>query len=345
MDLTGVQFTLPELVAVLGLSQALLMLVYMVMRARRLDHAGIPCFYFLVLAVAFLGDFSERFIARDFTAYEILMITIWFATVPVSLLVVRQVALVYDLPDRRHALWLLTIPLVPALAHFGQGPINDSLIWARLLAVVMGSLSLLSLWDTRGLLHTLYDHKLSGRERYWLCLSLILLNCGLLVFLAGGLDGEKQARGVLGLALIYVVSTCLFRIYPQAVRLRPETDADGNTLTRIEQGLARRIEQLLAMDKVYQEPTYGRTDLARELQVSETQISRIVNLHFGKTLPQVLNECRVRDAARLLRETDANIRQIAEDVGFNSIASFNRVFKDVMGCNPSDFRLSKPDVT
>jgi AraC-like DNA-binding protein len=37
-------------------------------------------------------------------------------------------------------------------------------------------------------------------------------------------------------------------------------------------------------------------------------------------------------------ETDMPIKAIAEDVGFNSIASFNRVFRDILGQSPGQFR-------
>ena len=53
-----------------------------------------------------------------------------------------------------------------------------------------------------------------------------------------------------------------------------------------------------------------------------------------------MNERRVDDAKRLLVETDAAIKTIAEEVGFNSLPSFNRVFKDLTGYAPSIYRKS-----
>jgi len=89
---------------------------------------------------------------------------------------------------------------------------------------------------------------------------------------------------------------------------------------------------------VYQEPTYSRSDLARELNVAETAISRVINIYFGKSFPQVLNERRIVDAQRLLRETPAPVKQVAEEVGFNSMATFNRVFREAVGHTPTEFR-------
>jgi len=92
------------------------------------------------------------------------------------------------------------------------------------------------------------------------------------------------------------------------------------------------------MEKVYHEPAYSRADLARECEVSEAALSRIINLHFSKTFPQLMNEHRIEDAKRMLKETDASVRTVAGEVGFNSLATFNRVFKELTGSSPGQFR-------
>jgi AraC-like DNA-binding protein len=94
------------------------------------------------------------------------------------------------------------------------------------------------------------------------------------------------------------------------------------------------------MEKVYQEPTYSRADLARECSAPESTVSRVINVHFGKSFPQLMNERRIADAKRLLQQTDAPVAKIASEVGFNSLPSFNRVFKDMTGDSPSSFRKS-----
>ena len=59
----------------------------------------------------------------------------------------------------------------------------------------------------------------------------------------------------------------------------------------------------------------------------------------NKTYVQFLNELRVEQACRLLQSNnDQSIIQIAERVGFNNMSNFNRQFKAVKSCNPSDFK-------
>jgi AraC-like DNA-binding protein len=143
-------------------------------------------------------------------------------------------------------------------------------------------------------------------------------------------------RTVVGIFLAYLAGTSLFRIYPQAVPFRARTEE----LTDKDRETVEKIRNLIDLQKVYHEPAYNRSDLARELNLSEGAVSRVVNIAYGQTLPQLINERRVEDAKRLLAETDATIKVVAEEVGFNSLASFNRVFKEIAGCNPSDFRHS-----
>ena len=88
-----------------------------------------------------------------------------------------------------------------------------------------------------------------------------------------------------------------------------------------------------------------RADLARECETSETMISRVINAHFQKSFPQLMNERRIEDAKQLLRETDATIQAIAKDVGFNSLPSFNRVFKELVSQAPSQYRKKTPQNT
>lgn len=58
----------------------------------------------------------------------------------------------------------------------------------------------------------------------------------------------------------------------------------------------------------------------------------------NKTLFQFLIELRIEHAGQLLhRQPDLSIAEIAEQSGFQSISNFNRKFKEIKGCNPSQY--------
>lgn len=53
---------------------------------------------------------------------------------------------------------------------------------------------------------------------------------------------------------------------------------------------------------------------------------------------------RVEHAANELKNTSSKVTDIAIDCGFNNIRTFNRVFKEITGCTPSEFlKLTDPD--
>ena len=42
---------------------------------------------------------------------------------------------------------------------------------------------------------------------------------------------------------------------------------------------------------------------------------------------------------RLLRETDRSVTDICVDVGFTSLGTFSRTFREIVGATPSDYRV------
>lgn len=335
-------FTVPEILSLIGVTQCVYLLVYMVLRAGRLSRAGLPIVYFFVLGLAFLADFTSGHLGSLSDDYFYIPWTAWFMGPPLSVLLIIQIAKIEETPALRHYCILLLVPVALAAAALFS-PRGEVHIWLRLFGVLSGGASLLAIWGQRELFAVIAAEK-TGKARYWLILSLIFTNIfflGAMLFTLG-LQGAEQEilmiRTVFGLGFVYLAGTSLFRIYPQAVKL---TAPMVGELSAAEREMAGKIENLLAMEKVYQEPAYSRADLARECGTSEAVLSRVINLHFQKTFPQLMNEHRIRDAMMLLRETGVSVRTVAEEVGFNSLATFNRVFKETTGTTPGQFRQDK----
>ncbi len=51
-----------------------------------------------------------------------------------------------------------------------------------------------------------------------------------------------------------------------------------------------------------------------------------------------MNEYRIAEARRLLRETDLAVTQVMLEAGFQTKSNFNREFLRATGKTPSDFR-------
>lgn len=88
----------------------------------------------------------------------------------------------------------------------------------------------------------------------------------------------------------------------------------------------------------YLEPRLSIRDVANRMATNETYVSRALNHGIGKSFNRFINEMRVDHAKSLIKESSDNFLNIAMDSGFNSKATFNRVFRDISGETPSAFR-------
>jgi transcriptional regulator GlxA family with amidase domain len=96
-----------------------------------------------------------------------------------------------------------------------------------------------------------------------------------------------------------------------------------------------------AMDREYAEPLDVAT-LARIAHVSEAHFIRTFRAAFGETPHRYLQRRRVERAMFLLRSTDRSVTGICMDVGFSSLGTFSRVFRDIVGEPPSAYRRRGP---
>ena len=78
---------------------------------------------------------------------------------------------------------------------------------------------------------------------------------------------------------------------------------------------------------------------AGSMNFSTSYFSRIFKKLMGINFVTYLNMVRVEGAAYELRHTQRKITDIALSCGFNNIRTFNRVFKEITGCTPSEFLL------
>src|SRR3954469_21273299 len=135
--------------------------------------------------------------------------------------------------------------------------------------------------------------------------------------------------------------------YP-ATRALPVEDAASPCRAGLS-GVSRAVEEsnrrLLrardAMDRAYAEPLDVAT-LARIAFVSEAHFIRAFRATFGETPNRYLQRRRVERAMFLLRSTARSVTDICMDVGFSSLGTFSRVFRDVVGEPPSAYRRRGP---
>lgn len=102
--------------------------------------------------------------------------------------------------------------------------------------------------------------------------------------------------------------------------------------------LAIQVRDLVIAEKLYLDNRLSLDDVAGRLEVSRYYVSHAVNNYLGKTFITLVNELRIEEATRLLKETEKKIGEVSHDTGFTDRTSFHRVCKHVTGLSPSELK-------
>jgi len=78
--------------------------------------------------------------------------------------------------------------------------------------------------------------------------------------------------------------------------------------------------------------------IAEKFNYNPVYISRLFTINAGINFKYYLDNIRVQKATEMLLKTDMTVSEISSACGFDTIRTFNNVFKKVMGVAPSDTR-------
>ncbi len=79
--------------------------------------------------------------------------------------------------------------------------------------------------------------------------------------------------------------------------------------------------------------------LGRQIGCSSYYLSRLFSETMGMTISRYARQLRIEQAAKLLASGRFNVSEAAIEVGYQSLSHFSKAFKEVKGCNPSDFNV------
>ncbi|MFJ7977286.1 helix-turn-helix domain-containing protein [Peribacillus sp. NPDC096379] len=79
-------------------------------------------------------------------------------------------------------------------------------------------------------------------------------------------------------------------------------------------------------------------NIAIEFHLSLSYLSRFIKEQTGVTFTQYLQDLRMDEVKKQLRETDQSIINIITQVGYKDVANFTRKFKKIVGVTPGQYR-------
>lgn len=101
-----------------------------------------------------------------------------------------------------------------------------------------------------------------------------------------------------------------------------------------------KIENLITIERLFQNPELTLTDIAKKLNTNAALISKAINQGFGLNFNDFINNYRIEAVKNSFKQGEhkkSTLLGIAFDCGFNSKATFNRAFKKNTGLSPKEF--------
>lgn len=159
--------------------------------------------------------------------------------------------------------------------------------------------------------------------------------------------GIVASANLLTLLLLVAAIAMVGRVSPAPMPEEQREDVQSSTMPGLpategaeDQAALLAFENLMHEGQLFRDPDLTLNRIARKARLPARHISRAVNRHFQRNLSQVVNEFRIEEAMRLLRDTSLPITSILFECGFQTKSNFNREFLRVTGKTPSEFRRS-----
>ncbi|SMC84187.1 helix-turn-helix domain-containing protein [Moheibacter sediminis] len=105
--------------------------------------------------------------------------------------------------------------------------------------------------------------------------------------------------------------------------------------------LKMKLKELLEDQKLYRDESLNLTELADKMGISNKRLSELLNQYLNISFYNLINDYRIEEVKERIKSEEAEkytLLSIAFDSGFQSKASFNRIFKQKTGFSPSEYR-------
>ena len=124
----------------------------------------------------------------------------------------------------------------------------------------------------------------------------------------------------------YFIGLLMLELLPM-LKLSPIVPEEDSTVIMLLEYCRKHYRESLSLEA-----------LSKEFHLSRGYISQIFNRKIHMSFTHFVNALRVNAAVKLLKNSDMKIVDIAEDVGYTSLRSFNRAFVEIANTTPTEYR-------
>jgi AraC-like DNA-binding protein len=130
--------------------------------------------------------------------------------------------------------------------------------------------------------------------------------------------------------------------YLDPAHAHPQPPIPSRTIGVETEATLSKLDALLNGERVYRRPSLSLRDLANLVGLPEYRLRKIIHEELGyQNFNAFLHDYRINEACQQLRDPSMRripILTIALSVGYQSVNTFNRGFRDIMGMTPSVYR-------
>lgn len=101
------------------------------------------------------------------------------------------------------------------------------------------------------------------------------------------------------------------------------------------------IDQVISYINQYYMEDIGMSQIAEKVGVTPNYLSTLFRQKTGTTFMKYLTKSRMIRAKELLTETDLQVQQVANQVGYYSTRHFTKLFTEFAGCYPSEYKKQR----
>ena len=188
-----------------------------------------------------------------------------------------------------------------------------------------------------------------GFRKWYILITAILISLTILTEIASFKEKAPlilellQKATIAGLTFYFIVHQS--KLKTGFLRKQEKSLPNEKDHPQIDRQLNEKLTEWMEIKKVYRKEGLTIRQLSEEMNEKEYKLRQLINLHLGfRNFNEFINSYRIREACQLLllpERKDYTVLEIAYEMGYQSLAPFNKAFKTQTGMTPTEWRNTR----